>query len=283
MDSQAAKRFSPRHVLARCPALESGVVPDQAFRLDREPVALENAQGRGSVVIVCDHASNWVPPVLEGLGLPAAELERHIAWDPGALPLARKLAQRLDAPLVHATVSRLVLDVNRDPEHAGSIVTISEDTEIPGNRALPTQERLHRVRCIYEPYHERLTRVIDAQAARHPDLAVVSVHSFTPVYRGLARPWHMGVLSADDRQIADPLLTVLRAEPDLNVGDNQPYGPGDGVYHTLDRHCGARKVRSVLIEVRADLISEIEAQDRWAQRLAQALAAVERERTENRT
>jgi predicted N-formylglutamate amidohydrolase len=258
-------------------------VPDQALRLEREPVALENAQGRGSAVIVCDHASNWVPPVLGGLGLPAAELERHIAWDPGALPLARRLAQRLDAPLVHATVSRLVLDVNRDPDHAGSIVMISEDTEVPGNRALSTQDRLDRVRSIYEPYHECLAHIVGAQLARHRDLAVVSVHSFTPVYRGLARPWHMGVLSADDRRIADPLLDVLRAERDLNVGDNQPYGPDDGVYHTLDRHCGARKVRSVLIEVRADLISGTESQDRWAERLARALAAVEHAGIRNRT
>jgi len=254
-------------------------VSDQASWLEREAVALENPHGRSGVVLVCDHASNWVPPALRSLGLPATELERHIAWDPGALPLAQRLARLMDAPLVHATVSRLVLDVNRDPAHAGSIVTISEDTQIPGNVGLAAAERLRRVRTIYDPYHERLAGTIGAQLARHPDLAVVAVHSFTPVWRGLARPWHIGVLSDHDRRMADPLLALLRGERDLTVGDNEPYAPSDGVYHTLERHCNARNLRSVLLEVRADLIGEPASVDRWAARLARALGSLEKRAT----
>jgi predicted N-formylglutamate amidohydrolase len=249
-------------------------VSKQASWLGRDPVALENPQGRGRLMIVCDHASNWVPPTLQSLGLPPHELERHIAWDPGALAVAQNLARLVDAPLVHATVSRLVLDVNRDPGHAGSIVPVSEDTPIPGNVDLPPQERARRVRDIYEPYHRCLEQTIDTLAARDPDLQLVSVHSFTPIYRGHRRPWHAGVLSNRDRRMAQPLLELLRAEPDLSVGDNEPYAPTDGVYHTLDRHCAARGLRSVLLELRADVISDAGSQQRWAQKLGQALQAI---------
>lgn len=237
-------------------------------------MALENPQGGGRYVIICDHASNWVPPVLNGLGLAPAELVRHIAWDPGALEVARHVAQLLQAPLVHATISRLVLDVNRDPGHPGSVVEISEDTEIPGNRAVSPLDRSRRIRDIYEPYHGVLAGAIDTQLARCPDLQVVSIHSFTPVYREQRRPWHVGVLSGEDRRMAEPLLEVLRTDPDLNVGDNEPYAPTDGVYHTLGRHCTARKLRSVLLELRGDLIDDAQSQYQWGERLSEALEAI---------
>ncbi|MEA3176750.1 MAG: hypothetical protein QOI59_273, partial [Gammaproteobacteria bacterium] len=146
---------------------------------------------------MCDHASNWVPPSLKGLGLPPGELERHIAWDPGALELARRLSDLLDAPLVHATVSRLVLDVNRDPTHHGSVVTRSEDTDIPGNHAISAEDRARRVQSIYELYHHALAGVIEQSVARNPTPQIVSIHSFTPIYRKEQRPWHIGVLSGD--------------------------------------------------------------------------------------
>jgi predicted N-formylglutamate amidohydrolase len=242
--------------------------------LGREAVAVDNPDGRGPCVFVCDHASNWVPPQLQGLGLQPAQLERHIAWDPGAVELARRLSDLLDAPLVHATVSRLVLDVNREPTHHGSVVTISEDTVIPGNRELSVEERSRRVQFIYEPYHQALANVIERCVARHAALGVVSIHSFTPVYRQERRPWHIGVLSGDDRRLAQPLLELLRASGELHVGDNQPYAPTDGVYHTLDRHASVRKLRSVLLELRADLIDDDESRNQWASRLSQALEAI---------
>jgi len=236
----------------------------------RKPVAVVNPHGRGPFVLVCDHASNWVPPTLQRLGLPPEELDRHIAWDPGALELSRRMSALLDAPLVHSTVSRLVLDVNRDPTHAGSVVPISEDTLIPGNRELSAQDRSNRVRAIYEPYHQALAEVIESRA----EPRLVAIHSFTPVYRGERRPWHIGVLSANDRRMADPLLASLRAERALHVGDNQPYAPADGVYHTLDRHHGERNLHSVMLEVRSDLIAEDSSLRQWAERLCRALLAL---------
>lgn len=221
---------------------------------------------------MCDHASNWVPPSLVGLGLPAAELDRHIAWDPGALELARLLSALLDAPLVHATVSRLVLDVNRDPKHHGSIVTISEDTVIPGNRDLSEDERSRRVQSIYKPYHQALANTIELAHEAAP--AVVSIHSFTPVYRSERRPWHVGVLSGEDRRLSQPLLELLRRGGEFHVGDNQPYAPTDGVYHTLERHCAGRELRSVMLEMRADMIGNDESRAQWASRLADSLEAI---------
>jgi len=244
--------------------------------LGREAVAVVNPDGRGPFVLVCDHASNWVPESLAGLGLPPAELDRHIAWDPGALELARRLSGLLDAPLVHATVSRLVLDVNREPTHQGSIVTMSEDTVIPGNLAVSAEERALRVRWIYEPYHQAVADVIGRRIGQKPPAApdVVSIHSFTPVYRKQRRPWHVGVLSGDDRRLSQPLIELLRGEAEFSVGDNQPYAPTDGVYHTLERHCPGRKLRSVMLELRTDMIGEDELSARWASRLAQSLEAI---------
>jgi predicted N-formylglutamate amidohydrolase len=242
--------------------------------LGREAVAVVNPDGRGPFVLVCDHASNWVPPSLNGLGVPPGELDRHIAWDPGALELAQLLSALLDAPLVHATVSRLVLDVNRDPTHHGSVVTISEDTLIPGNHELSDEERSRRVRSIYEAYHQALASVVEGCATRHPNAQIVSIHSFTPVYRQQSRPWHIGVLSGDDKRLSQPLLELLRADGEFNVGDNQPYAPTDGVYHTLERHCSGRKLRSVLLELRSDMIGEHELREQWARRLQRALQAI---------
>jgi predicted N-formylglutamate amidohydrolase len=246
-------------------------VLERSTWLGREAVAVVNPDGRGPFVLVCDHASNWVPPSLKNLGLPPGELARHIAWDPGALELAQRLSGLLDAPLVHATVSRLVLDVNRDPSHHGSVVTVSEDTLIPGNHELSVEERSRRVRSIYEPYHQALGSVIERCTARCAAPQVVSIHSFTPVYRKERRPWHIGVLSGDDRRLSQPLLELLRAGGEFHVGDNQPYAPTDGVYHTLDRHCAARKLRSVLLELQADMIGDDESRDQWAARLSRAL------------
>ena len=242
--------------------------------LGRRAVAVANPQGRGPFVLVCDHASNWVPSDLDALGLPEHELTRHIAWDPGALELARLLAEQLDAPLVHATVSRLVLDVNRDPSHPGSVVTVSEDTVIPGNQQITAEERSRRVRDIYEPYHRALAAVIDGALAGPTVPRIISIHSFTPVYRREQRPWHIGVLSGDDRRMADPLLHWLRSDPELVVGDNQPYAPTDGVYHTLNRHCVAQNLQSVLLELRADLLADASSRERWSLKLSEALRGI---------
>ena len=234
--------------------------------------AVENRSGRGAFVIACDHASRHVPPPYAGLGLPASELRGHIAWDIGALGVSARLSALLDTPLLHPTVSRLLLDVNRDPSAHDSIARISEDTVIPGNADLDAAERRHRHDWIYAPYHTELKRLIDRRLAARAPTALIAMHSFTPVFKGVPRPWAIGVLSQRDRRLADPLLHALRAQGAGEIGDNQPYAPRDGVYHTLQRHAETRGLPCVMIEIRNDLIRDSPGQQAWAERLAPLLA-----------
>lgn len=235
------------------------------------PVAVENGDGGGALVLVCDHASSFIPARYAGLGLGDEDRERHIGWDIGALALSRRLSQRLDATLLHATLSRLLLDVNRQPDAHDAIVGISEDIPIPGNRALGAEERNHRRDWIYRPYHAAIEALIAQRIADTRPVGVVAVHSFTPVYRGRSRPWQIGVLSHRDRRMADALLDALQGDAELQVGDNQPYTPTDGVYHTLERHAEAHGLPCVMLEVRNDLISDTPGQAAWADRLAPLL------------
>ncbi|MDQ0470793.1 N-formylglutamate amidohydrolase [Labrys wisconsinensis] len=232
---------------------------------------VENGEGRGQIVIACDHASNHVPARFRDLGLAPADLLRHIAWDPGALGVSRSLARRLDAPLVLSCVSRLVLDCNREPGVFDSIPAASEDTPIPGNAGLTEADRAWRAREVYEPFHAALTAIVAARSAVGP-VAVVSVHSFTPVYRGTPRPWHVGILFDRDRRLSQPILQALRRETGLVVGENQPYSPDDRVYHTLDRHAQSRGLPSVMVEIRNDLVATPEAEEAWGERLADVIA-----------
>ncbi len=234
--------------------------------------ALTNRDGRGAWVITCDHASPYVPPEYAGLGLTAAELQRHIAWDIGALEVSHRLSALLDAPLLHSTVSRLLLDVNRDPAAHDSIPLRSEHTPIPGNADLGAAERQRRHHWIYAPYHAEIERMVQRRIAARQPTAVIAMHSFTPAFKGAPRPWEIGVLSHRDRRIADPLLRALRADARLQVGDNQPYAPRDGVYHTLERHAEAYGLPCVMIELRNDLIRDSHGQQAWAERLAPLLA-----------
>lgn len=234
------------------------------------PAVVEHPDRAGPFVVLVDHASNHVPPTYDGLGLTATDLERHIAWDPGALPVARSLANALDAPLVRATRSRLLIDLNRDPSAPDSICTVSETTEIPGNRDLSEMERARRVRDIYDPYHGAITDLLRARIEAGVPTALVAVHSFNPIYRGIARPWPIGILFDEDRRLADPLVADLRAEGIL-VGENEPYGPWDRVYHTLERHGRSRGLPVVMIELRNDEIGDPAGQELWARRLAASL------------
>lgn len=234
-------------------------------------VAVSNRDGRGSFVLTCDHASAHIPSEYKKLGLPASDLQRHIAWDIGALGLSQRLSELLDAPLLHPTVSRLLLDVNRDPGAHDSIVITSEDTVIGGNHLIDLVERRHRRDWIYAPYHREIETVVAARIAAGLPTAMISIHSFTPVFKGVPRRWQIGVLSHRDRRIADPLLRALRTDAALEVGDNQPYAPRDGVYHTLERHAEAHGLPCVMLEIRNDLIRDTPGQQSWAERLAPLL------------
>jgi predicted N-formylglutamate amidohydrolase len=235
-------------------------------------VRIVGADRPGAFVITCDHASHYIPPHYQTLGLSDADLLRHIAWDIGALALSEHLAEALDAPLLHPTISRLLLDVNRHPDAHDSIPETSENTTIPGNTGLDGEERRRRRNRIYAPYHDAIAELIATRLKQRRPTAVIAIHSFTPVYRDHARPWQIGVLSHRDRRMADSLLAALRtSDATLEVGDNEPYAPENGVYHTLDRHAEAHGLPCVMIEVRNDLISEPSGQRAWADRLAPLL------------
>jgi len=174
------------------------------------------------------------------------------------------------------TYSRLVIDSNRAPGVPTSIVTLSESTEIPGNRNLGADQVAARVREVFKPYHDRIVALLDSRKQRKRPTILVAMHSFTPVFKGVARPWHIGVLYNRDRRLAGIMLDLLRAEPDLTVGDNEPYSVGDLTDYTIPVHGEQRGIPHVEIEIRQDLIAGADGQAAWADRLARVLTAAER-------
>ncbi len=246
--------------------------PQAAIVSAMEPVAVENADGAGPFVVVCDHASNFIPPEYADLGLTPAEREAHVAWDPGALGVARVLARMLHAPLVHSTISRLVIDCNRPLDAPDLIAARSETTVIPGNARLADAERRRRIAAIHAPYHDAIERLIDDRLAAGRETALLAVHSFTPVFHGTARPWQVGVIFDRDRTLADKLIDGLKAAG-AAVGVNEPYSPADRVYYTLSRHAEARDLSCAMIEIRNDLIRSEAEQADWAERIGAHLAS----------
>ncbi len=226
------------------------------------------------MILTCDHASPAVPAALAGLGLSQEARLRHIGWDIGAGEVARLLAERLDAPAVLAGYSRLVIDCNRDVDDPASIPEVSDGTVVPGNQALDAAARAARRAAIFAPYHAAIASWIEAQLARGAVPALVSIHSFTPVMGGAARPWHVGVLWDEDPRIPVPLMAALRADPALVVGDNEPYSARKPAGYTVRHHAVARGLPHVAIELRQDLIAASAGAQQWAARLAAALAPI---------
>ncbi|HEY8257276.1 MAG TPA: N-formylglutamate amidohydrolase [Gemmatimonadales bacterium] len=233
------------------------------------PVVLLNDDGRSLYVLIAEHASNRLPRTLGTLGLPDTELQRHIAWDIGAEQVARRLSQRIDAPLVLQRYSRLAYDCNRPPDSPDAMPEVSETTDIPGNRNLTPADRLARTREIYRPFHTAIAELLDQRAAEGVRSAVVTIHSFTPVYKGKARTVELGILHDRDTRLADKLFGSF---PGVDTRLNEPYGPEDGVLHTLNLHAAPRRLEHVMIEMRNDLISDERGQDEWADRLSASLA-----------
>jgi len=236
-----------------------------------EVPAVDVREGSGPFVVACEHASNRMPRSLGTLGLSPADLERHIAWDLGAADIGTGLTARLGGDLLLQRFSRLVIDCNRSPELADAITTFSENTEIPGNVGLSAEAKASRVRGLWAPFHAALERLLDLRRAARRPTALVTVHSFTPVYRGVARPWHVGFVSTADRRLADAMLAVLRRDRALVVGDNQPYSAKDNVDYTIRRHGRDRGLPHVMIEVRHDLLRAVTDIAAWTERLADAL------------
>ena len=234
-----------------------------------------NPEGSSPYVFTCDHASNFVPQAFGTLGLAPEEFERHIAWDPGALPVARLMAKALDATLVETCVSRLIIDCNRPLDAHNLIPETSETTTIPGNAGLSAADRQARIDLAWRPFHDAVEQTIEARLAAGRETRLVSVHSFTPVYFGKQRPWHIGVIHDEDERIATPLVRALNAVAGTTVGVNEPYSPADLVYFTLEKHARSRGLACAMIEIRNDVIADEAGQVRWARLLSAILGKLE--------
>ena len=237
------------------------------------PVTLENESGDSVFFLTCEHAGRAFPRRLGRLGLPEAETLRHIAWDIGIGAVGRELSRLLNAAVILQTYSRLVIDCNRDPKVPNSIPEISEATEIPGNRSLDEAERAARVDAIFHPYHNAIAAALDRRAAAERASVLVALHSFTPVFKGVSRPWHVAVLFNRDPRLAHALAELLRADGSLMVGENEPYRVSDLTDYTVPVHGERRGLPHVEIEIRQDLITEAAGQRQWAERLARLLPA----------
>jgi predicted N-formylglutamate amidohydrolase len=239
------------------------------------PILEQHAAGSSPFLLTCDHYGRALPRRLGDLGLPAGELTRHIAWDIGIAGVAEALSHHLGAHLIAQAYSRLVIDCNRPPDAPSSIPVISEITAIPGNEGLAPEQAMARRQAVFDPYHRRIDAVIDARLRDGVATVLVALHSFTPVYKGVARPWHIGTLYHRDTRLPPLLLGALRAEPGLVVGDNEPYAVSDETDYTIPVHGEARGLMNTGIEIRQDQIAEAAGQEQWAERLARILGQIE--------
>jgi predicted N-formylglutamate amidohydrolase len=235
----------------------------------------QNVSGASPFLFTCDHYGRLLPEALGDLGLPPGELERHIAWDIGIAGVAEQVARALDAHLIAQRYSRLVIDCNRPPGAPNSIPMISERTTISGNEGLTHEAAELRRLSIFAPYHDRIGAAIDARARAGRTTVLVALHSFTPVYAGIIRPWHVGTLYHRDRILPPLLLAALRAEPGLVVGDNEPYAVSDTTDYTIPVHGEARGLINSGIEIRQDLIAAADGQHEWAERLTRVFGQIE--------
>jgi len=247
-------------------------VPDNLLAADEPaPVTVHNENGSSPFLIVADHAGNFMPRALGRLGVLETECERHIAWDIGIAAVCRLVADALDAALIQQIYSRLVIDCNRPPGSETSIPETGEFTPIPGNIGLSESRKATRVREIFRPYHDRIEAELDLRRKAGRPAALIAMHSFTPVFKGLARPWHVGVLYNRDTRFAHLLMALLKRKEGLVVGDNEPYSVTDASDYTIPIHGERRGLPHVAIEVRDDLIANDKGLRAWAPLLARLL------------
>ncbi|MGI9419884.1 MAG: N-formylglutamate amidohydrolase [Geminicoccaceae bacterium] len=232
------------------------------------PVEVIDGAAGADVILICEHASSLVPASLNALGLDQDALESHVAWDPGAAEVARRLARSLEAPLILQRFSRLVYDCNRPPDAESAMPAQSEMFDIPGNVGLDEAARSARVAALYLPFRESVAELLDRQIGQGAAPAVVTIHSFTPVFHGRRRSVELGILHDADARLADAMLEASADWPDLEIRRNEPYGPEDGVTHTLQVDAIPRGLANVMIEIRNDLIATAEQQTAMAARLA---------------
>lgn len=230
-----------------------------------EAYEIINADGLGPAVIVCEHASNHIPADYDGLGLDPSARDSHAAWDPGAEEVSRRLSDALDAPLIAGRVSRLVYDCNRPPEAPSAMPERSERIAVPGNVGLDEAARAARVARVYAPFTRATSDLIAWRGRAGTPFALITVHSFTPVWMGQPRTVEIGILHDSDARLADAMLA--QEVPGRRVERNAPYGPADGVTHSLCLHGIANDLPNVMLEIRNDLIVTPAQQDRVAAEL----------------
>ncbi|WP_312684567.1 N-formylglutamate amidohydrolase [Stenotrophomonas chelatiphaga] len=238
---------------------------------------IHQPQGSSDFLLLADHAGQQIPCSLAALGLPQAELDRHIGWDIGIAGTTRALARRLDAWAIEQTYSRLLIDCNRPLASPTLIPETSDGTVVPGNMALTAAQRQQRIDAIHAPYHARINAELDARRDAARPTLLVMMHSFTPVMNGVQRPWHAGVLYHQDTRFAQPLLRALGAEGDLVVGDNQPYSVTPTSDYAVPVHGEGRGLVHVELEIRQDLIADEAGQQAWAERLARIFSRLQAE------
>jgi predicted N-formylglutamate amidohydrolase len=240
---------------------------------DLPAVTVFNEAGASPVVLLCEHASSHIPARYAKLGLSDADLARHIAYDIGAAAVARHLSLRMNAALVVSGYSRLLIDCNRPLSSTTSIPERSEDTVIPGNIGIDAAERALRDSLFFAPFRERVSALLDARLRIGRPTVLIGVHSFTPVYLGVARPWHAGFLYARARKLGAALIAALRSSDEtLVVGDNEPYQITNEDDYTVPHQGDVRGIPTALVEIRQDLIGTAEGQLAWADRLANVLS-----------
>lgn len=225
------------------------------------------------LLLICDHASNGLPERYGTLGLGVAQFERHIAYDIGVEALVEKLARALGCPAVLSQFSRLLIDPNRGGDDPTLVMRLSDGAIIPGNRDVDVEEVGVRTQDFYTPYHDAIDRQIERFMAHDTSPVILSIHSFTPHWHGVAREWHSAVLWDKDPRFAIPLIAALEGEQDLVIGDNQPYSgrlKGDCLY----QHGTMRGISHGLLEIRQDLISDEAGIDQWADRLLRILPQI---------
>jgi predicted N-formylglutamate amidohydrolase len=255
--------------------------PSLLARNEPPPVRLLRPHGTSEFVLAADHAGRRIPRKLGTLGVAESELTRHIAWDIGIAAVTEAVAELLDAPAVLQNYSRLVIDCNRAPGHRTSIPAISELTPVPGNEGLSDADRAARRRAIFDPYHAAIAGLLDARKAAGRRSVLVAMHSFTPVFKSVARSVEIGVLYHHETPLSRTMLALLRAEGDLAVGANEPYAITDDSDYTVPVHGEGRGLDHVEIEIRQDLIADAASQAAWARRMARLLGeADERLRAE---
>jgi predicted N-formylglutamate amidohydrolase len=235
------------------------------------PFTVDNETGTSPLLIVADHAGKHFPRRLGQLGLSNAECERHIAWDIGIGAVCCLIGQALNAVVIRQNYSRLVIDCNRTPGSETSIADLSELTHVPGNIGLSEHDNLARVREIFQPYHDRIASELDRRREAARPTALISAHSFTPVFKAETRPWHVGVLYNRDRRFAQILMELLHREEGLVVGDNEPYTVTDASDYTIPVHGEQRALHHVALEIRQDLIADEVGQRTWAALFARLL------------